>query len=137
MGTFFEEITLVNSRDIGNAREGLIPEAKIRAITLEAMPDTGAYTLVINEEVRQKLGLAIVNTLTANLADGSATKCGQTEPVEIRWKNRETSLRALVVPNASKVLLGAIPLEDMDLCVDPVNRRLTGVHGDQQIQLVL
>jgi hypothetical protein len=34
------------------------------------------------------------------------------------------------------VLLGAIPLEDMDLMVDPVNQRLVGVHGDEQLGML-
>ncbi|MDR2537644.1 MAG: hypothetical protein LBC46_05005 [Treponema sp.] len=137
MGTFMEEITLANVRDIGNAREGLIPAAKIRAIKVEALPDTGAWTLIINEESRQKLGLAIVKTVKSTIADGSTTDYGLTEPVEIRWKDRDISLQAVVIPNGTAILLGALALEGMDLYVDPVNQRLAGVHGDQRVHLVL
>jgi clan AA aspartic protease len=136
MGTFTEEITLANARDIGNARDGFIPDTKIRAVTLEAMPDTGAWTLVINEEIRQKLGLAIVKTIDSSLADGVATQYGLTEPVEIRWKDRDISLQAVVIPGANDILLGALPLEGMDLYVDPVNQRLAGVHGNRRIHPV-
>ncbi|MDR0718483.1 MAG: aspartyl protease family protein [Treponema sp.] len=136
MGTFTEEITLANARDIGNARDGLILDTKIRAVTLDAVPDTGAWTLIINEETRQKLGLAILETVKSSLADGSTTQYGLTEPVEIRWKDRRTSQEAVVIPNASDILLGALPLEGMDLYVDPVNQRLAGVHGDQRVHLV-
>ncbi|MDR2435599.1 MAG: aspartyl protease family protein [Treponema sp.] len=136
MGTFAEEITLANARDIGNARDGLILDTKIRAVTLDAVPDTGAWTLIINEETRQKLGLAILETVKSSLADGSTTQYGLTEPVEIRWKDRRTSQEAVVIPNASDILLGALPLEGMDLYVDPVNQRLAGVHGDQRVHLV-
>jgi clan AA aspartic protease len=136
MGTFTEEITLVNARDIGNARDGLIPDTKIRALTLKAMPDTGAWTLIINEEIRQKLGLAIVKKVESSLADGSTTEYGLTEPVEIRWKDRDISQQAVVIPNAGDILLGALPLEGMDLYVDPVNQRLAGVHGDRRVHLV-
>jgi hypothetical protein len=52
MSTFKEQITLVNARDIGNAREGLIPDTNIRKATIAVIPDTGAWTLVINEETR-------------------------------------------------------------------------------------
>ncbi|MDR1324680.1 MAG: aspartyl protease family protein [Treponema sp.] len=137
MGTFMEEITLINARDIGYARDGLIPDTKIRAITVKAVPDTGAWTLIINEDARQKLGLAIVETVKSTLADGSTTGYGLTEPVEIRWKDRRTSHEAVVIPNGDAILLGALPLEGMDLYVDPVNQRLAGVHGDQRVYLVL
>ena len=51
-------------------------------------------------------------------------------PVDIYWKNRSSSQRAVVIPGAEDVLLGAIPLEDMDLMVNPVNQELVGIHGD-------
>jgi predicted aspartyl protease len=133
MHTFKEEITLVNARDMGNAREGLIPDARVHKTTIAAMPDTGAWTLVINEETRQKLGLAIEGSILSTLADGSTTKYDQTEAVKIQWKDRSTTQQALLVPEADDILLGALPLEAMDLMVDPVNERLTGVHGDQPL----
>jgi clan AA aspartic protease len=136
MGTFTEEITLVNARDIGYARDGFIPDTKIRTVTLEAIPDTGAWTLIVNEETRRKLGLAVVEAVESSLADGSSTQYGLTEPVEIRWKDRRISLQAVVIPNANSILLGALPLEGLDLYVDPVNQRLAGVHGDRRVHLV-
>ena len=136
MGTFTEKIELANARDRGNARDGIIPETKIRRITAEAMPDTGAWTLIINEDVRRQLGLAVLETVQSSLADSSEAYYGLTEPVEIRWKDRRISLQAVVLPEAKDILLGALPLEGMDLMVDPVHQRLTGVHGDQRIHLV-
>jgi clan AA aspartic protease len=133
MGTFTEEITLANARDIGNARDGIIPDGNIRRVTVSALPDTGAWTLIIKEKIRQKLGLAILEMVDSSLADGSTAQHGLTEPVEIRWKNRRTSQEAVVMPEANKILLGALPLEGMDLCVDPVNQRLAGVHGDRRL----
>jgi clan AA aspartic protease len=134
MGTFTEEITLANAGDKVRVECGLLKE--IRRVTLEAMPDTGAWTLVINEETRQKLGLTIVETVESSLADGATTQYGLTEPVEIRWKDRSISVQAVDIPNASDILLGALPLEGMDLYVDPVNQRLAGVHGDRRLHLV-
>ena len=136
MGTFKEEITLENARDVGNAREGLIPNAQVRALTLEAMPDTGAWTLVINEEVRQKLGLAVEGISDSTLADGKTDKYGITEGVKIRWKDRSTVLPAVVVPEGKDILLGALPLEAMDLIVDPVRNQLAGAHGDAPLHVL-
>lgn len=109
MGTFMEEIMLVNAGDISAARNGFILDENIRRVTTQALPDTGAWTLVINEDLRQKLGLAIVDTVGSSLADGSSAEYGLTEPVEIRWKDRRISLRAVVMPNASEILPGALP----------------------------
>jgi clan AA aspartic protease len=136
MGTFTEEIALANARDIGNARDGIIPDAKVRRITVDAVVDTGAWTLVINEETRQKLGVAVIKMVKSSLADGSAAPYGLTEPVEICWKDRDISLQSVVIPDAKDILLGALPLDGMDLMVDPVSQRLVGVHRDQRVHLV-
>jgi len=136
MGNVFAEITLRNNGDLTKAREGSIVEKDIRTITLTALVDTGATTLVINEEVRQKLGLSIIDTRTANLAGDIKMECQITEPVQIIWKNRQVDINAMVLPG-DKILLGVIPLEFMDLMVDPVRRELVGAHGEQNVILVM
>ena len=100
------------------------------------MPDTEAWTLVINEDIRQKLGLAIEETSESTLADGKTDGYAVTEGVKIQWKDRSTVLPAVVVPNAHDILLGALPLEAMDLMVDPVRAQLVGVHGDQPLHVL-
>jgi clan AA aspartic protease len=136
MGTFKEEITLANVVDQGNVKRGYIKESEIRTLKVEAMPDTGAWTLVINEEIREKLGLEIKETSRSSLANGQSDIYDVTEGVEIRWKDRYTVHPAVVVPNAKYILLGALPLEAMDLMVDPVHQKLVGVHGDEALHVL-
>jgi clan AA aspartic protease len=130
MGDVLAEITLKNGGDLVRARDGHITEQNIRSVTVSALVDTGARTLVINEYIRKKLGLAIVDEFSATLAGGTKTSCNVTEPVQIYWNGRSSSVQAWVLPNEEDVLLGVIPLEEMDLMVDPANRKLVGVHGD-------
>ena len=130
MGTVYTEITLMNVFDEKKFREGLIGEQDVRSATVTAVVDTGAMTLVITEELREKLGLAIKGEKIAHTANGQRVSCGITEAVEIYWKNRNTTQKALVIPGAETVLLGALPLEDMDLVVKPVTGELVGAHGD-------
>jgi clan AA aspartic protease len=137
MGTTYAEITLKNSLDAGKAREGLIEEGDVRSVTVQAVVDTGAMTLVINEEIQQKLGLKVLRIRSALVANGQRVVCNETEPVEIEWRDRGSSLRAVVIPGAKRVLLGAVPLEDMDLMVNPVNQELVGAHGDTVETLAL
>jgi hypothetical protein len=133
MSVFKETITLANAADISNARNGLISEAKIRSITLEACVDTAAWTLVINEEIRQKLGLALESSVFSTLADGETKEYAMTEAVKFRWKNREYAMPACVVPTADYVLFGALPMEALDVYADPVDECLKGRHGDKQV----
>jgi len=136
MGSVFDEITLRNGGDIVLARNGHITEQGIRSLTVTALVDTGTMTLVIGEDTRNKLGLSVVDTHTVHLAGGSEAFCEITEPVEVCWKDRKSSVRAWVLPGENHVLIGVIPLEEMDLIVDPINQKLVGAHGDNPAHVI-
>jgi clan AA aspartic protease len=133
MGTVKTEITLKNAGDTVRVRDGYLNEADVRAVTVEAVVDTGAATLFINEEIRRKLALDITNNRQYKgvLADGSKQTYAVTEPVSVFWKDRGMTCEAVVIPNAGEALLGAIPLEALDLVVHPLRQELTGAHGDE------
>jgi clan AA aspartic protease len=136
MGLVHAEITLRNCGDVSAVKRGIIKESEIRQTTIRALVDTGAATLIINEAIRQQLGLAIEKPYAAELADGSKQVYAHTEPVQIQWKDRQATCDAVLVPNASNVLLGAIPLEAMDLIINPSKQELTGAHGDEILLMI-
>ncbi|GHV43484.1 hypothetical protein AGMMS49546_25220 [Spirochaetia bacterium] len=125
------EITLKNADDLTRLLDGHIKEPEIRQTTIQALVDTGAWTLVIDPATREKLGLRVLRTETGTLADGTVAVYNLAGPVEVIWKNRSALCAALVVPGADEVLLGAIPLEAMDLMVNPRLEEVVGAHGDQ------
>ena len=131
MGLVHTEITLKNVKDMLRAEDRLISEDNIRQVTVTALVDTGAWTLVINEAIRERLGLIATRTAPGTLADGTRGMYKLAGPLEVRWKNRCTNCDALVIPDAEDVLLGAIPLEAMDLTVSPRTEEVVGVHGDE------
>jgi clan AA aspartic protease len=131
MGEVRTEITLVNIEDQGVANRGYIPWDQVRHLTVNAVVDTGAWTLVINEEIREKLGLQVEKTGEATLAGGIKAPCQITAPVMVHWKDRKTPSKAVVIPGEGDVLLGALPLEGMDLTVNPLRNEVTGAHGDE------
>ncbi|GHV77876.1 hypothetical protein AGMMS49942_26970 [Spirochaetia bacterium] len=133
MGQVHTDITLKNAGDVINVGRGLIKAPNVRETTVQAMADTGALALTITESVRKALGLSIVKERQVTYANNTKEICGITEPVEVYWKDRSTSCWAVVVPGEGEVLLGAIPLEGMDLMVDPVSQQLIGAHGDQPL----
>jgi clan AA aspartic protease len=130
MGEVRTEITLINNEDRGAANRGFIPQEQVRQLTVNALVDTGAWTLVINEEIRQKLGLRVKEAREATLAGGIKAPCQTTEFVVVRWKDREAACEAVVLPGETEILLGAYPLEGMDLIVHPQRQEVTGAHGD-------
>ena len=135
MSVVSTEITLKNEIDSAFAEKGYIKENEIRQMTVQAIVDTGAWTMVINEDIRQKLGLRDKGFGEANLADGQKAYFPMAGPLEVRWKNRHMICEALVMPDAPDVLLGAMALEHMDLTVNP-KRELVGVHGDKEMHRV-
>jgi len=129
MSVVYTEITLKNKTDVDDAKRGHIEKPEIRQMTVQAIVDTGAWTIVINEETRDKLGLLDEGYGEATLADGQKAEYPMAGPMEIWWKNRRFTCDALVLPDAPDILLGAFPLEAMDLTINP-QRELVGVHGD-------
>ena len=136
MGLVHAEITLKNAGDVTNVQRGFLKEPEVRETVVQAVVDTGAMTLVINEQLRQQLGLGIVGSKVATLANNVKETVKIAEPVDVHWKNRSMTCRPWVV-GSGRILLGAIPLENMDLIVDPSAQKLVGAHGEEQIGLLL
>jgi clan AA aspartic protease len=131
MGLVRTEITMKNAEDIISVKMGLIPEQEIRQVTVNALVDSGAWTMVINESTREQLGLEAERVAPGVLADGTKSQYKVIGPLEIAWKDRAYLGEALVVPNAEENLLGAIPLEALDLMINPRTEEVVGAHGDQ------
>jgi clan AA aspartic protease len=86
--------------------------------------DSGCGTLAINDNIRRQLGLDTQEARTLQMADNSVITLDVVGPVEIRFGNRRSNLDAVVLPGNSEPLLGAIPMQDMDVLVDPHRHRL-------------
>jgi clan AA aspartic protease len=136
MGNVFAEITVTNAGDIVLSQNGHIAEHDVRSVTLTAIVDTGATTLVINEDIFNKLGLSVIETRNINIAGGAKVECKVTGPVCIQWKDRQAMVSAVVLPQG-KPLLGVIPLEFMDLIVDPIRQELVGANGDEALLMAM
>jgi len=134
MSIVHTEITLKNAVDVSNFATGIVKSKdKIRQTTVQALVDNGAWTLVINEVIHNQLGLQVIGTDYGTLADGTKNTFNVSGPLEITWNNRRTICVALIVPTADEVLLGAIPLEALDLTINPRKEEVTGAHGDQPL----
>ena len=124
MGLTYAEIEIANAGEIYLAQKGYILPENVKKITVKAFVDSGAYMLAINESIKRPLDLPKLEEQIAELADGSKLKLEIVGPVEVRFENRSTTCRAMVLSGDTEVLLGAIPLEDMDVLIDPRQQRL-------------
>ena len=124
MGFTYAQLELVNEDDQALVRRNLLAPSKVRKVRVRALVDSGASSLAINERIQRKLNLPLFRTGTAESADGSKIPIQIVGPVGVRFKDRATVAYAHVLPRNAEPLLGAIPLEDMDLIVNPKKQKL-------------
>ena len=124
MGLVYAEIDLLNGGDMYLQRQGLLDEESVKQVRVVALVDSGAYNLSINETVKAQLDLPFIEKQFATLADDSLIEVDVVGPVEVRFENRSTTVRAIVLPGDAEVLLGSIPMEDMDVLIDPRQQKL-------------
>jgi clan AA aspartic protease len=97
-------------------------DPSLAAIEVVALADTGSVFLCIPEHVRLQLKLEALEHREVKLADGSRASYPYVGPLVVRFKNRTGFMGALVL--GDEVLLGAIPMEEMDLVVNPRDRSI-------------
>lgn len=110
-------ITLAVLRLANDARSDL------EEMDVEALVDTGALHLCIPEHVALQLQLKDRGVREVTLADGHVQQVRYVSPVRIEMLGRSCVTGALVIGN--QVLLGAIPMEDMDLIIEPAKMRVS------------
>jgi len=124
MGLVYAEIDLLNGGDVYLQRKKLLDEKDVKQVRVNALVDSGAYMLSINETVRAQLDLPFIEKQFGTLADETLIEVDVVGPVEVHFENRSTTVRAIVLPGDAEVLLGAIPMEDMDVLIDPRQQKL-------------
>jgi clan AA aspartic protease len=94
----------------------------LQPLEIAAVADSGAVHLCIPEHVRVQLQLDVISEKEVVRADGRARSVPYAGPVQLQFKNRVGFAGALVM--GDQVLIGAIPMEDMDLVIIPLTRTL-------------
>ncbi len=111
MGLTYAKIQLSNPRN-----------AELRPIEVSSLVDTGALMLCIPESVAIQLNLEELDKRPVTIADGSTHNVPYVGPVRVDFDNRFCFVGALVI--GDETLLGAVPMEDMDLMVHPATQKL-------------
>ncbi len=106
MGLVYSDITLSNP---------VKPE--LQPLKTKCLADSGSTYLVLPQHIATQLQLTVLETREATTADGSSHTVPYAGPVRINFENRNCFVGALIM--GDEVLLGAVPMEDMDLIVLP------------------
>jgi clan AA aspartic protease len=118
------EVKIWNATDLGLAARGLIATEAVRTVTLEALVDTGAVMMAIPQDVALALGLPLLEMRTVTLADGTRRQIPKVGDMRIEILGRQMTCDAFVTPPGTTPLVGQIPLEGLDLIVDPGTREI-------------
>lgn len=112
MGHIFATLHLSNPR-----------KPHLQGVTLSALADTGALMLCLPEHVAIQLELETESQREVSVADGRAMTVPYVGPVKVVFENRMCYVGALVL--GDEVLMGAVPMEDMDLVLSPSQQKIT------------
>jgi len=125
MGKVMTKIKLTSAVDHRDAAEGALPPEKVRQLTLDALVDTGATTLAIPADAVAALGLREFTRRKVRLANGQVEELSVVGDFYLEILGRITTCDAFVLPAGATALIGQIPLEGLDLVVDPKSREVT------------
>ena len=112
MGLITTEVELSNPKN-----------TELKPLLVQAMVDTGAMTICIPEHIAVQLDLHEIEKREVTTADERSHVIPYVGPLQIRFQNRTCFTGALVI--GKSVLLGAVPMEDMDLVISPSRRTIT------------
>ena len=124
MGKVVVEIEVVNSEDVGLQRRSLLTSGEVRRAKLMALVDTGATMISIPEDAIERLGLPVVRQATSKYADGRTERRNIYGPATLNLLGRTCTVDVLSSHTGQPALLGQLPLEGLDLLVDPRRQRL-------------
>ena len=92
-------------------------KTEFKKLEVRCLVDSGLTYLCIPSHIAHQLGLEPLETREATLADGNSQSVPYVGPIQVTFENRNCFVGAVVL--GTEVLLGAVPMEDMDLVIHP------------------
>lgn len=131
MGKVIVKLVLTNQTDMV-LKKHKARKAAARTIEVDALVDTGATRLYLKRSVIRALGLSRTGTVMSRTTNGNKLRSVYSS-VRIKLMGREGEFQVVDVDETVPNLLGQIPLEYLDLVVDPKGQRLipNPEHGDK------
>jgi predicted aspartyl protease len=135
MGRVTVEAKIESLEDLMMLRKGLIAADQARSVDVaDALVDTGATMLSMPGKLIKELGLEPVRTRKAITSAGPVT-VQVFGTVRLTIQDRDCVTDVTELPDDCPVLIGQIPLEQLDFVVDLSGRRLIGnpAHGGEHV----
>lgn len=135
MGRVTTELLVENFGDVCDAAQGKIPPESVRRVSVpDGLVDTGATMFSLPTSIILQLGLFRFSARRVRTSIGTC-ESGLYGAVRLTIQGRDCVVDALEVPDGTPVLIGQIPLENLDFVVDMRNRTLVGnpAHGGEHM----
>ena len=133
VGRIVTPVVIENYADVENAAAGLIPPEAIRRVEVpDALVDTGASALSLAPSLIEGLGLRPIGQRNARTTVG-VLPVTVYSAVRLSIQDRDSVVKVAEVPEGSPVLIGQLPLEEMDLVLSPAQGTLipNPAHGGE------
>ena len=126
MGRFSVEFLLANNRDVVNLGVGdrAFLRDRVKHLVLSGVVDCGAARLVLPQRVVDELELQVEGETTVRYADQRRARRPLVSNVWLELLGRHGVFSAVVEPERTDALIGAIVLEELDLLVDCATQSL-------------
>jgi hypothetical protein len=126
----YATVLLQNGIDISDFRNGRISENQIHQLEVKVVANSISVLPAINENIRQVLNLPIVEMRQIQFLDRTVHTLPIVSSIIVKYFDRFSWTNAIVLPDDQEPLLGAIPLEEMDLYIHPSRNVLLPVHPE-------
>ncbi|MBS1511795.1 MAG: clan AA aspartic protease [Bacteroidetes bacterium] len=124
MGMVYADIELINSGDLEMVRRNYLSIDEVKRMHVSMVVDSGAYMMAINETIQGQLQIPFIEKRKSIMADGSIAEHDVVGPITVKFKNRTAVCNAVILPGDNEPLLGAIPMEEMDVLIHPRRQEL-------------
>lgn len=124
MGKFSVDVELSSYADVVDVQRGRLDADKVRRVTIPGVVDSGAARLVLPQDIAEKLGIVSTEKVKVRYAIGRTATRPVVEGVYLTLLGRHSAFTATLEPKRDTALIGGIVLEELDLLVDCLNRRL-------------
>jgi len=119
MGVFSIQVKLKNWQN-----RFLADDEKGEDVICNALVDSGAAELALPIEIISRLKLEELDKVGVYTADGGEHEYRVFGMVEIEVEGRTCHVRVIELPHGAEPLLGAVPLEEMDWHISPLQKKL-------------
>ncbi len=133
MGRFAAAAKIENVYDLYEVSQGQRASTAVRFVEVsDALVDSGAMYLGLPRALIARLGLQPFRT-RKSITAGGPVDLRIFSTVRLTVQGRDCNCDVMELPDDCPIVIGQLPLEMLDFCIDPVGQRLIGnpAHGGE------